>query len=294
MHIPDGFLTDPVCAATAAVAMAGVAGAAVLARKSQRSKPASSAAVVGAGIFAAQMINFPVADGTSGHLVGAALATAMLGPAAATLVMTTVLAVQCLVFGDGGVYALGANVLNMAVISVLVSEGVLLGCERLKLSRLFAIALAAWCAVLAAAFCCAIELVMSSAGSLGVVMPAMLKVHAVIGVGEAAITVGVIVAARVVGPLVHRRARIGLAAAAAVAALLSPWASTAADGLEKVAETCQFADRAIAALSAPVPDYSMPGIDGGVATAAAGVLGVLIVALLLGAAGWRRGERLLS
>ena len=120
MHIPDGFVDARTAVATGLIAGAGVG---VALREVRRSLPPSRMPLLGvsaAFLFAAQMLNFPVAAGTSGHLVGGVLAVALLGPAAAVIVMTTVVVVQCLLFGDGGVTALGANVLNMAVVAPLV------------------------------------------------------------------------------------------------------------------------------------------------------------------------------
>ena len=119
MHIPDGFLATPVWA-TLDVAAAPAVG--YLARRAQQGLEQSKVpllGVMGAFVFAAQMINFPVGMGTSGHLVGAALLAYTLGPAAAGVVLTAILAVQALVFQDGGVLALGANVINMAIAGML-------------------------------------------------------------------------------------------------------------------------------------------------------------------------------
>lgn len=154
-------------------------------------------AVLAAGIFVAQMLNFPIGGGTTGHLVGAALASIVLGPVCGIIVITTILIIQCLLFGDGGITALGLNILNMAIIGALVgwyfyrllpfkSEGV-------------RISIASWLAVFLGAFACALELAMSysiSGGDYGIkasmAFPAMLGYHAVIGLGEAIITTGVI------------------------------------------------------------------------------------------------------
>src|SRR5438067_476678 len=119
MHIPDNFLSTPVWATLDAAAIPAVA---IVSRQAHRSTDDSRVpllGVMGAFVFAAQMINFPVGLGTSGHLVGGALLAATLGPAAATVVMTAILAIQAFVFQDGGIVALGANVLNMAVAGVI-------------------------------------------------------------------------------------------------------------------------------------------------------------------------------
>jgi len=154
-------------------------------------------AVSSAFVFVAQMLNFPVGGGTTGHLVGAALATTMLGFAPALLVLTLILIVQALMFGDGGVTALGLNILNMAVIGCGVSQ-LIYGRFGGSMKRGATIA-AAWAAVFGGALACAIELGVSygaSAGSYGIPMtvalPSMLGYHALIGAGEGILTAGII------------------------------------------------------------------------------------------------------
>ena len=256
MHIPDGFLSDPVCAATTAVSIGAVAGAAVVIRRMAAVQPHAAMAMVAAGIFAGQMINFPVAEGTSGHLIGTALAVALLGPAAAMLIVAAVLVVQCLLFGDGGVHAIGANVLNMAAIAAVISQFVLVVAQRAGLGRLAAVATAAWCSVLAAALACALELAASGVQPLTVILPQMLKVHAVIGLGEAIVTVGVLAVlnsralARISEP------KIAHAGILLSAALLAPWASASPDGLERIARSLGFADLAATTYLAPFANYA--------------------------------------
>lgn len=189
MHIPDGFLSTPVWAAldAAAIPMVGY-----FVRRTQASFDEARVpllGVMGAFIFAAQMINFPVAAGTSGHLVGAALLALTLGPWAATVVMTAILVVQALVFQDGGITALGANVLNMAV------AGVWLGYLPVKLAggdgarRRVGVFLGGWLSVFSGALLATIELSLSRAAPDRLLFPSMLGIHAVTGVIEGAITV---------------------------------------------------------------------------------------------------------
>jgi len=148
--------------------------------------------VAGAFVFAAQMINFPVVGGTSGHLLGAALVAILLGPWAAVLVMTAVLVIQCFVFQDGGALALGANVLNMGLVGVLLGYATYASVGKISRRvsvRYVASFLAAWVAVMAGAFLCSWELIISGTAAPQVVLPAMLGVHALIGAGEGVITV---------------------------------------------------------------------------------------------------------
>jgi cobalt/nickel transport system permease protein len=153
-------------------------------------------AVLAAGIFAAQMLNFPVAGGTTGHLIGATLAVILLGPYAAMAILTTVIFIQSLFFGDGGVTALGLNLLNMAVVAPLVAWITYRGFRRA--GTRIAILASSWMSVFVAAFAAAVELSLSfwlSGGTYGVTpffsLPAMLGYHSIIGVGEALITVGI-------------------------------------------------------------------------------------------------------
>ncbi|RJQ09804.1 MAG: cobalamin biosynthesis protein CbiM [Bacillota bacterium] len=190
MHIPDGFLDLKTWAGSAAVGAGLVACSLTRARADLEERRLPTVGVMAAFIFAAQMVNFPVSGGTSGHLIGAVLAAVTLGPWTASLVMTTVLVVQCLVFGDGGVTALGANVLNMAFIATFAGYGAYLALRRVTREGL-AVGVGAWISVVAAAAACSTELALSGTAPLGAVLPAMLGWHAIIGLGEAVITAAV-------------------------------------------------------------------------------------------------------
>lgn len=271
MHIPDGFLDLRTAAAAATVACAGVA---VALHRVRRRLPPRRVPLIGlaaAFIFAAQMLNFPVAAGTSGHLVGAVLASVLVGPAAAVVVMTAVLVLQCLMFADGGVTALGANVLNMAIIAPVV--GYLVYAGLLRTGRglrgtLVAAGFAAWCATVAAALACAAELAAAGAVAWSVVLPAMGGVHMIIGLGEAIITMLVLaVVARSRPELLAvmnlesgstlATAGYGVLTALGLVVFVAPFASPAPDGLEHVAERLGFAGRATAAHGAPLTDYAV-------------------------------------
>jgi len=153
-------------------------------------------------IFAAQMLNFPVLGGTSGHLLGGVLAAVLLGPYAGVIVISIVLIVQAFLFQDGGIAALGANIFNMAVIGTGLSYLVFAGIRNVlrgKAGLMIAVAAASWASVVMAATCCAFELAASGTAPLKVVLPAMAGIHALIGIGEALITtliVGLIVKVR--------------------------------------------------------------------------------------------------
>ena len=155
--------------------------------------------MMGAFIFVAQMLNFPVMGGTSGHLIGAALAAIMLGPWAAVLVMSLVIIAQCLIFQDGGLLALGANILNMGIIAPLGAYLVYRFLAKVLggRGRLAAGFVAAWFSVLIAAVATVLELTASGTVPFGVVLPAMVGVHALIGIGEGLATVAVLGLVRV-------------------------------------------------------------------------------------------------
>jgi cobalt/nickel transport system permease protein len=196
MHIPDGFLTPEVAAVCAVPAAGAVAYGLRRASRDLDERRVPLLGVTAAFVFAAQMLNFPVAGGTSGHFLGAALAAILLGPWLAGLVLSVVLVVQAFVFADGGVTALGANVLNMGVIGALVVGGLMVAARRvLPKNRgvfLGVAGVGAWLAVMAGAGATAVELAISGTVPLGTVLPAMLGVHMLIGVGEAVITVAAV------------------------------------------------------------------------------------------------------
>ena len=213
MHVPDGFLSLPVSALTGAAAVGGVALALRGARRELDERTAPLAGLVATFVFAAQMVNFPVGAGTSGHLIGGALAAVLVGPWTATLVLTVVTVVQALLFADGGLTALGTNVLLLALVSVWV------GWAGASLARRFvdsprgvplAGAVGAFLSVPAAALVFTGLYAVGGAVPvpLGALAATMLGVHALIGIGEAVITFGVLAAVVASRPdLVHVPAR---------------------------------------------------------------------------------------
>jgi cobalt/nickel transport system permease protein len=303
MHIPDGFLTLQPASAAAAASASGLWAALRRLRHGMPRRKVPLMGLAAAFLFAAQMLNFPVAGGTSGHLLGAVLAGILLGPSAAMVVMTSVLVVQCLLFADGGVLALGANVLNMAIAAVLGGHAVFRAINRLLPSRrgfLAATAFAAWCSTVLASVLCAGELAWSGVAPWGLVFPAMANIHMLIGLGEGAITTLVIVAIQRTRPdlvggsfqeteqaLSPRPHRLVLTSGVVVTLglLLSglPLASRLPDGLERVAESLGFAGHANARPLVPSPmiDHRLPGIGSAtIATCAAGFVGTLVAFLL--------------
>lgn len=306
MHIPDGFLGAKAAVAAGAAAVVGLGVALAVVRRRMPAQRVPLIGLAAAFVFAAQMVNFPVAGGTSGHLLGAVLAAAFLGPAAAVLVMTAVVVLQCLAFADGGVTALGANLLNMAVAAPLAGWAVYAAVRRLAggglRAALLGAAFAAWCSVLMASVLAAAELALSGTAPWGLVFPAMAGIHMVIGAGEAVITALVMAAVARTRPDLldlgsaqrfRPAAAYGLLASLAVAALLAPLASPLPDGLEWVAVKLGFAESARpSVLCSPLPDYGVPGIDSAAgATVAAGLIGTAAafgLALVLAGALTRR------
>jgi cobalt/nickel transport system permease protein len=192
VHIPDGFLSGAVNSAGMAVSIAVVSWAVAHARKTWGDREVPLLGVTAAFIFAAQMINFPIAAGTSGHFLGAALAAILLGPLNAVLVMAVVLTIQCVVFADGGLTALGVNILNMGIAGGGLCYGIFAGLVAVlpKERQFFLLAagITAWSSVMLSAILCALELSLSGTVPWRAALPAMAGVHALIGLGEAVIT----------------------------------------------------------------------------------------------------------
>ena len=295
MHLPDGFLdarTSVLCTGAAATGV-GIALREVRQSVSPRQMP-----LLGLGaafVFAAQMLNFPVAGGTSGHLVGGVLMAVLLGPSAAVLVMTCVLMVQCLMFADGGLTALGANVFNMGILNVCAGYCIFRlarRCMRGDQDRatVFAAAFAAWCGTVLAAIGCAGELALSRTVAWSVAFPAMADVHMLIGIGEGLATGLVVMSVLRSRPqlVVGAQAKesttgvgfigYGLLLAFGLAVFVAPFACRWPDGLEAVARQLGFDGRAAApVLESPFANYQVPFFGSGtVATAVAGLVGTIL------------------
>lgn len=292
MHIPQDLLNGSICPVTAAISGLCLAGAALAAYRSAEKPHALRFAAVSAFLFAAQMMNFPISGGTSGHLLGGVLASAVLGVPFGVLALALVVTIQALVFADGGLTVLGANMLNMAVLGA--GLGGLLRLELLKKLPAggnqvwLAAALASWASVMLAALACAVELALAGVLPLERVVPAMLGVHALIGVGEALITCAALA-------LFERPAPVGMIAdsrrfaAPALAALLialclSPFASPLPDGLEAVLAQYQVLHEAAPLFVTPLADYQIAGVASGMlSTGLAGLIGVVLTFLMAGA-----------
>ena len=312
LHAPDGFFSLPVAVAGYVLAAAFIGIAIRQTNRSLNERMVPMMGVMAAFIFAAQMLNFPVAGGTSGHLVGGALAAIVLGPWAAILVMTAVVGLQALLFQDGGLVVLGINLLNMSIVSVLAGYGAYWVFRKLGASYKTMMVggfVAAWLSVVVSAISTALMLGISGTTPLALALPAMAGVHMLIGIGEGLITVfalSFIRAARpallempseraasdmtAVRPVAHSERGLGLRwwvvgyIVAVSVTLLAPFASGSPDGLERVAEDAGFIERAQDAPYAIIADYVVPGIQNeGLATILAGIIGVTVIyALVVG------------
>jgi cobalt/nickel transport system permease protein len=299
MHLPDAFLDGRTTALTASVAAAGLVVALRQVKTSLQPRQVPLLGLAGAFVFAAQMINFPVPGGTSGHLLGGVLTAILLGPAAAVLVISCVLIVQCLMFADGGLLALGANIFNMGIVSV--CGGYAAYCLLKNLipanpnrSMVFAAAFAGWFGTVLASVTCAGQLAFSNTAPWSVTFPAMANIHMLIGVGEGLATGLILLAILRTRPeLLYESAvpgesqsrtpliGLGLLVCLGLAMFVAPFASPWPDGLEKVAQQLGFADRIVTHLSGsiptPMPDYRLPWVGSAtVATALAGACGTML------------------
>ncbi|MGA7935620.1 MAG: cobalt transporter CbiM [Kovacikia sp.] len=198
MHIPDGFLSLPVIAATWVMSLGLISLALNRVKAEYQDRAVPLMGVCAAFIFAAQMINFPIPGGTSGHLLGGTLAGVLLGPWAGALVMAVVFIVQGFVFQDGGITTMGANIFNMGLIGTFggyyLFRSIRNTIGRDKLSGMVVgAAIAAWTSVVVAATVCALELAISGTVPLTVALVAMAGWHVLIGIGEALITLVTVV-----------------------------------------------------------------------------------------------------
>ncbi|HET8548301.1 MAG TPA: energy-coupling factor ABC transporter permease [Bryobacteraceae bacterium] len=293
MHIPDGFLSTPVWATLNAASLPAVGLMARRARVHEEDSRIPLLGTLGAFVFAAQMVNFPVGAGTSGHLVGGTLLACTLGPASAGLVMTAVLVVQAFLFQDGGVLALGANVVSMAVLGVLAGylPYQLWGGGR---GRRVAIFLGGTFSVLTSAAAALAFLFLSGITLPPALMRLPLALFLVTGLLEGLITVLVIEAIERIDPNWIRqpdRSRTPAVAFLGVAALVLACggfavASSYPDGLTRLGSELGLAERAVALFSTPLADYqaTFPGAEW-LQRIAAGIAGLSAAFLLCMAAG---------
>ena len=311
MHIPDGFINLQTAAATSVASVGGVAYALRMARERLADRQIPLVGVTAAFIFAAQMINFPVLPGVSGHLIGGALAAILLGPWLGCLVLATVLLVQAIGFADGGVTALGANISLMGLVTAVgghyLFRAITAVLPRGRRSFAAATAITAWTTVFAASGLATLYITyggFAGGEQANVMLPVMLGVHALIGLGEAFITTAVVMAVLRTRPdLVANADRLtprerlhaggsarrlivaGSAAALFAGVVLSSFASAQPDGLEASVLRTQCADAADPAAcveaaagapaftASPLPEYAVPWASGFVGVLACLALG---------------------
>ena len=298
LHIPDGFLSLTISIVVWVLTVFVLSLAIRNSEKSFDERLVPLAGVMAAFIFAGQMINFPVAGGTSGHLIGATLAAIVLGPWLGILVMTAVIALQALLFQDGGLLVMGTNILVMGIIPALVGFGLYrIVANKSRRLKLGTAALAAWLSVMAAALVTALLLGFSGTSSFRIAVPTMLGIHAVIGIGEALITVAAlsfIITARpqLLQNGVSAGGRgwiIGGILVTLLVVFISPFASGFPDGLEWVAQENGFLDTAVNAPFEILPDYSIPILGAtSFSTIIAGIIGAAATAVIV----WLLARRL--
>jgi len=192
MHIPDGFLSTNTWASTWVLSAGGISFLLKKISKTLKEKTIPLIAISSAFVFAAQMINFPVLGGTSGHLLGGILLSVLLGPYVGALALSVVLIVQCLIFQDGGLTALGANILNMCFIGTFLGYFIYSFINKLIKGNkgiLIGAGIASFLSVLMAAVFCSLEIAFSNILNIKIILPAMISVHIFIGIGEALITI---------------------------------------------------------------------------------------------------------
>jgi cobalt/nickel transport system permease protein len=309
MHIPDGFLSVLVSTILWIVSISVVAYGLRRLGKELGERQLPLMGVLAAAIFAGQMLNFTVIGGTSGHLMGAAIATILLGPWAAILVMTTVVGVQALIFQDGGLVVLGSNIFNMAILGIAVSYMAFRLVQWIARGRRWGFFvggfLAAWLSVEIAALSVALQLSLSGTSPANLAIPAMAGIHALIGIGEGLITVGALAFLSASRPDLLSEGTSGKGSStilwigglllALVLIILSPLASANPDGLEWVAKQQGFLNTAQGPQYNIIPDYVVPGVSNeALATILAGAIGVLIVFGVALAVAYSRRNRQIS
>ncbi|MBI5021019.1 MAG: energy-coupling factor ABC transporter permease [Ignavibacteriales bacterium] len=299
MHIPDGFLDTKTVITTATLSTVGISFAFRHLKNSAISQQVPLIGLSAAFVFVAQMLNFPIAAGTSGHFMGTGLITMLLGPSAAIIIMTVVLGVQCFLFTDGGLISLGANIFNMAIGGALISYAIQKVIEKILpdiRGKLIATGISSWSATVLASILCAGELAWSMTVSWSAAFTAMANIHMLIGIAEGAIATIVVAGILKSRPEIIRNSNLQQQKPSfstkliyvsiiviGIMIFITPFITELPDGLEKVASVLGFDHKAIEQpiLNAPFPDYQL-GIfsSPALATIAAGFIGITIVFIL--------------
>lgn len=286
MHIPDGILSAPVLV-TGTVLSAGILSVSVKkTREEFNQKSVPTMGVMAAFIFAAQMLNFPIVGAASGHLIGGALSAILFGFWPATIVMTTIVAIQALIFGDGGITVLGVNFLNMAIIAPGIASVAYHFCRKIQIPQQVSIFTSGFLSVLGTAFVGALELGLSGVASYSQAILILVGWHFLIGVGEGLITMSILPFAfksrfgqeENVNKTKIKWKTIGvwLGVAIVLGGFVSLTASSNPDGYETAAEKLGVLDKAKTFVASPLPDYTIPGLSGTMSAILAGIIGVFI------------------
>ncbi len=279
MHIPEGMLNGTICPVTVAAGTVAMAAVTYFALKSNNKPGVKKFALTAMVIFALQMMNFPVMNGTSGHFLGGTFAAFSLGTPFGAVAMALVVAVQAVLFGDGGITALGANILNMAVIGTVVPGVIISFAEKRGINKLAAASVAAWISIVAASTLCAVEIGISGVVDMTKSITAMSYVHSLIGIAEMAITA-------VLCYMVSKEQFFGRNAVilSVLTALVSPFANSNPDGLEYVVEKHGIFEAVQPLYTTFLNDYSVSFINNGyfstVTAAFAGIAVIGAVALI--------------
>lgn len=277
MHLPDHVLSSEVSAATAIVSAVAVAAAIFAARKGERKPDIITISIVSAFIFAAQMLNFPIAGGTSGHFIGGGLAALLLGIPYGVLVMSSVITLQTIIFADGGVTALGANVLIMGITAPVLSGLMFRFGSKIKGIKVFG----AWTSVVVSSFVCAILVAVSNNVNIFDFGYSMVTTHMLIGIGEAAITIGALKVLASAVTKTERNSRFPIyMGVMTLMVLAAPFASSLPDGLESAMMKFKLIHDKGQLFNAPIPDYVLGGAYFG---EMGGVIGAAIAGIVLSA-----------
>ena len=291
MHLPDGYLDAKTALLSSGAAAAGLGLAVRHVRVSLEPRQTPMLGLGAAFVFAAQMLNFPIVGGTSGHLVGGVLVSILLGPSAAVLVMTCVLVVQCLMFADGGLVSLGANIFNMGIVNVCGGFFVYRLARTLirmepQRSAVFAAAFAGWFGTGLTSVVCAGELALSNTVPWAIAFPAMVNVHMLIGVGEGLATALILLSVLRARPqlagessqalprLGHSELGYGALLCLGLAIFVAPFACSWPDPLASLGDRLGLHATVVAA---PFSDYQIPFINSAAAaTAVSGAVGTVV------------------
>lgn len=291
LHIPDGFLSLPIALIFWIITILFISQAIRRTQDELGERQIPLMGVIAAFIFAAQMINFPIAGGTSGHLLGGALAAILLGPWSGILVMSTVVGVQALFFQDGGLVVMGANIFNMGILTALIGFGLYRFVANKNRILKFGVAGgAAWLSVIAGALITSLQLWLSGTSTLEIVLPTMLGIHAIIGIGEALITTATLIFIDQTRPDLLQTSPgqsgrgwiiVGALISLAVV-ILSPLASANPDGLERVALDLGFMELGQDAPYQILPDYTLPFLgETSSSSILAGIIGAVLVGIII-------------